>query len=212
MAESVALLTDNVLREAVVGKVSARLGMSANDFRALLKKTRSGQGARRDSVDLLGSAEPEENDAGETTVKFEKPPVGVTFLLKLALEHAEARQWLHDQAWEELLPRVVGGELLAKLLAVEIDVNDPNVTTAFLANLPPAEESFLTGLLMDKSFPHPMLVLRDSWRGLERTLLMERLATLESQMRLPDVASEEITRLQKEVLDLQVRLKDIARP
>ena len=30
MAESVALLTDNVLREAVVGKVSARLGMAAD--------------------------------------------------------------------------------------------------------------------------------------------------------------------------------------
>ena len=211
MAESVALLTDNVLREAVVGKVSARLGMAASDFRALLKKPRPGQHARRASVDLLASAAPEENDAGETTVKFEKPPVGVTFLLKLALEHAEARQWLHDQAWEELLPRVVGGELLARMLAVELDVNDPSTTAAFLATLPPAEESFLTGLLMDKPFPQPMLVLRDSWRGLERTLLMEHLASLESRMRLPDVPSEEITRLQKEVLDLQLRLKDIAR-
>ena len=64
---------------------------------------------------------------------------------------------------------------------------------------------------MEKPFPQPMLVLRDSWRGLERTLLMERLAALESRMRLPDVPSEEITGLQKEVLDLQLRLKDIAR-
>ena len=211
MAESVALLTDNVLREAVVGKVSARLGMAADEFRALLKKPRPGQGARRAAVDLLASATSEENDAGETAVKFEKPPVGLTLLLKLALEHAEARQWLHDQAWEELLPRVAGGELLAGLLAVEIDVNDPSATAAFLATLPPEEEAFLTGLLMDKPFPQPMLVLRDSWRGLERTLLMERLAALESRMRLPDVPNGEITRLQKEVLDLQLRLKDIAR-
>ena len=36
--------------------------------------------------------------------------------------------------------------------------------------------------------------------------------TLESRMRVPDVSTEEITRLQKEVLDLQLRLKDIARP
>ncbi len=64
MAESVALLTDNVLREAVVGKVSARLGVSANDFRALLKKPRPARAARRASVDLLASAEPEETKPG----------------------------------------------------------------------------------------------------------------------------------------------------
>ncbi len=212
MADSVALLTDNVLREAVVGKVSARLGMAANDFRALLRKPRPGENARRSAVDLLAGATPETNDAGEeSAVAFEKPPVSLTNLLKLALEHAEARQWLHDQAWEELLPRVAGGELLSTILAVELDVNDPSATAAFLATLPPAEETFLSGLLMDKSFPQPLLVLRDSWRGLERALLLERLAALESRMRLPDVASEEITRLQKEVLDLQLRLKDIAR-
>ena len=65
---------------------------------------------------------------------------------------------------------------------------------------------------MDKPVTKPMLVARDSWRGLERTLLAERLTTLESHLRMPDLSVEEITRLQKEVLDLQLRLKDIARP
>lgn len=211
MAESVALITDNVLREAVVGKVSARLGMAAGEFRALLKK-RPGADARRPEVDLLASGAGEDGEADDPAAGFEKPPVGVTFLLKLALEHDEARKWLHAQAWEELLPRVAGGALLARVLAAELHVADPASTGAFLATLPPAEEAFLTGLLMGKPFPQPMVVARDSWRGLERTLLGERLATLESHLRLPGLSTEEITRLQKEILDLQLRLKDIARP
>ena len=209
MAESVVLLTDNVLREAVVGRVSARLGLSADDFRALLKK-RPASAPRRTEADFLAAGTAEES-AG-AAVLFDKPPLGITYLLKISLEHEEARRWLHDQAWEELLPRVAGGDLLAKTLGLELNVSDPAATSAFLATLPTAEEEFLTGLLMDRPFPQPMVVLRDTWRGLEQGFLRTRIAELESRMRLPDTPTEEIGRLQKEVLDLQLRLKDIARP
>lgn len=211
MAESVVLLTDAVLREAVVGKVSARLGMAAADFRALLKKPRSMAGARRADVDLLASGAAADGEPGESAESFEKPSVAVSNLLKLALENEEARGWLLEQSWEELLPKIAGGETLMKALAADLNVTQLSSVGAFLAALPPAEEAFLTGLLMEKPVSQAMIVARDSWRGLEKVLLVERLTALESHLRLPGASVEEITRLQKEVLDLQRRLKDIAR-
>ena len=211
MAESVALLTDNVLREAVVGKVSARLGMAAADFRALLKKRPSG-GARRPAVDLLASATAEDADAEEAGDGFEKPSVAVANLLKLALENEEARGWLLEQAWEELLPKISGGEFLMKALAATLNVRTLSSVAAFLATLPPVEEAFLTGLLMERPAALPMRVARESWRDLESRLINERLISIQGLQNDSGLSAEENVRLLKEVLDLTLRLKDIARP
>ena len=211
MAESVSLLTDPVLREAVVGKVSARVGLSAQDFRALLKR-RSLTGSRAVNVDLKT---PESATGGNAPVAdgpaFEKPSKIVSDLLKLSLEHAEARQWLSSQPWEEVLPRIGGSELLSHSLTAALTPGDAAATNAFLATLPPAEESYVTGLLSEKPYPHPLAATQDCWQGLEKKLLREQLVTLEGRLRLAEASPEETDRLQKEILDLQLRLKQIAR-
>ncbi len=99
MAESVSLLTDPVFREAVVGKVSARLGLSAQDFRGLLKR-KSYAGARSDEADLRASSATAPEKSTPDAPKFEKPPKVISDLLKIAVEHAEARQWLQAQSWK----------------------------------------------------------------------------------------------------------------
>ena len=210
MAESVSLITEPVLREGVVNKVSARLGISAQDFRTLLKKRPSG-GHKRGAADFRAGLAPEEGPAQDQAATFEKPPNSVVFLLRLALENEEARAWLLAQPWRELLPQVAGTELLVKALEAPLDVRDLAETSAFLATLPAAEESFLTGQLMERPFPQAMTVARDSWHDLARTQLKGQITALESRMRLPDISAEETTRLLKEILDLQLRLKDIAR-
>ena len=210
IAESVSLLTEPVLREAVVGKVSARLGISALDFRSLLKTKRSYR-PKSGGADFRAGDTPEEGAAKTPVSAFERPPNSVVFLLRLALENEEARAWLLDQPWRDLLPQVPGTELLIKALEAAIDVRDLSETSAFLAALAPEEESFLTGQMMEKPFLQPLTVARDSWQDLVRTLLKSRITALESRMRLPDVSTEETTRLQKEILDLQLGLKDITR-
>ena len=209
LAESVALLTDNVLREAVVGKISSRVGVSPSDFRALLRR-KPRAFPRRGEVDLQGNGE-EQTVETETAPGFEPPPKMLSDLLKVTLGDEEARVWLLAQPWEEVLHKIAGGDLLAKVLAAECSVSDPVAMTSFLAALPPEEEAFLTGLLMERSFPQPLAVARGWWMGLERKLLQERRVALEGRLRMPDVTPEDTVRLQKEVLDLELRLKDIAR-
>ncbi len=210
MAESVSLLTDPVFREAVVGKVSARLGMSAQDFRGLLKR-RSYTGARTGDVDLKGSNPATLGASTPSAPPFEKPPKVISDLLKISLEHDESRQWLQAQPWEEVLPRIGGSDLLFHSLAAELTVGEAAATNAFVATLPTAEEAFVTALLADKPYPHPLHAAQDCWRGLERTILRERLVALESRLRLSETSPEETAHLQKEILDLHLRLKQIAR-
>ena len=212
MAESVALLTDNVLREAVVGKVSARLGLSPQDFRALLRKKpayrlrpATGQADLR-----AGSEEPEAADP-DAPPDFEPPSREIAALLKVALQDEEARRWLLAQPWEEVLHQIAGGELLGRVLMADFPIDDSAGLGAFLATLPPGEETFLTGLVMERPFPQGLAVARGYWGGVESKILTERRVALEVQQNLPGKSAEEVVRLQKEVLDLHLRLKEIAR-
>ena len=210
IAESVALLTDTVLREAVVGKVSVRLGLSPQDFRALLRK-KPGPGPRSGQADLRASGAEPETPAPDAAPPFEAPSREIGILLKVALQNEEARRWLLAQPWEEVLHQIAGGDLLGRVLMADLSVEDSAALSAFLGTLPPAEEAFLTGLMMERPFPHPLAEARGQWHGVERRLLQERQTALEVQQGLPALSSEEIVRLQKEVLDLNRRLKEIAR-
>jgi DNA primase len=210
MAESVSLITDHVLQEAVVGKVTARLGLAPADFRPLLK--RRPRGPRRPEADLAGPGLRENDAPAEAPERFARPPNAVAMLLKLSLEHEEARAWLRQQPWPELLPHIGGAELLLRSLEADLAPANAASVSAFLTGLPGEAEAFISGLLQEKSFPQPMAVVRDGWRGLEKGLLKERRTALESRMRLPELSIAEQTELQKEILDLQQRLQDIAQP
>lgn len=109
------------------------------------------------------------------------------------------------------LPRIGGSDLLYHALTAEFTAGEPAGTNAFLATLPAAEESYVTGLLVERPYPHPLNVAQDCWHGLEKRILREHLVALESRLRLGDASPEETARLQKEILDLQLRLKQIAR-
>ena len=210
IAESVALLTDNVLREAVIGKVSARLGLSAQDFRALLRR-RPAARAAQGPADLRASGTEDESPDAPADPGFEAPPREIGTLLKVSLEDDEARHWLVAQPWEEVLHQISGGELLGRVLMTDFSVQDSVALGTFLGTLAPGEEAYLTGLMMDRPFPQPLATARGWWGGLERKLLLDRQTALEVQQNVPGTSAEEIARLQKEVLDLNQRLKEIAR-
>ncbi len=210
MAESVSLLTDPVFREAVVGKVSARLGLSAQDFRGLLKR-RSYAGTRGGEADLKAGSPAAPEASVPDALAFEKPPKVISDLLKLSLEDPEAREWLQTQAWEEVLPQIGGSELLYHALTAALTPGDAAGTNAFMATLPPAQESFVAALMAEKPYHQPMRATQENWRDLENSILREHKVALEGRLRLPDTGAEETARLQKEILDLQLRLKQIAR-
>jgi DNA primase len=199
MAEFVALLTDPVLRDTVINQVSARLQIPAGDLRSMAKPQRR---ERRDEAEEPG-------DAG---VPARKPSKTIALLCLLALSDAEARAWLLAQDWRTAAAQDADGDLLAVVLGAEFEPGDANSVNSLLAGLPAETEAALSQALLEQLPPNPAAVAEECWHELERCGLRRRIDAITSRLRSPEVTEDEMLRLQKEVLDLQRRLTDIARP
>jgi hypothetical protein len=81
----------------------------------------------------------------------------------------------------------------------------------FQTTLSPAEESLVSGWLLQKMPANPATVAREWWDGLGQAILRRELAEAESRLRLPSLTTGEIMQLQKQVLDLRGQLRDVPR-
>jgi DNA primase len=99
-----------------------------------------------------------------------------------------------------------------KILSAKFTPGEASSANAFLATLDAREEAFVSGLLEEKPPANAMTIAHDCWRDLERREIKRRVDALQARLRAADVSIDEVARLQKEILDLQKRRSDIARP
>ena len=198
MAESVSYMTDAVLRETIINRVTVRLEVSAQEFARLLKTPQPPAGG--DDELAAPAREPLTLDP-------------TLHLLALAiLRDAGAREWVLEEDWTQMLADDPGADLLAKILRADIRPDDPASVTGFLSTLSAEEESAASTLLEERAPEHAMTIAHDCWRELERRKIRRRLDAAQARLRAPGQDLERIVAAQKEVLDLQKRLSDIARP
>ena len=194
LAETVARVHDPMMRNEVINKVTARLGVSAVDFETLLPKP---QRARTP-------------EAAPRTVA-PAPRHEIAMLCLLALRDAEARNFLLTQDWKEVLRETPGAEILEKILESDLRPDDPASLNVFMSSLSPAEESLVSGWLLQKMPPHAETVARDWWQGLRQPALRRRLQAAESRLKLPKLSAGEVVALQKQIVDLRRQLDDFSR-
>jgi DNA primase len=198
MAESISLIKEAVLRETVMNKVTMRLEISTQEFVRLLKAPPAKKSEAEDSV-LVEVA------------KIQLDPT-IRLLSLVALRDAGAREWLLDEPWDRMLADDPESALLMKILSADLDPADPASIHVFLTTLDAAEESAVSDLLGDKPPAHPLAFAHDCWRELEKRRFLRRRMSLEARLRNPDLPADLALEIQKEILDLQKRLSDIARP
>lgn len=198
LAESVRLLTDPVLRDTVMNKVAARLEIPTADFRTMLAKAPAPP-RTESSEKLAGPAVPSMSNT-------------LRLLCQLALTEPEARTWLFEQPWREILESHPEADLLLKILSAEIRPGEANSITAFSSTLAQGEDAIISSLLLEKRAGDVETLVRDCWRDLRVREIKRRQESLASRLRTPNLPMEEVGRLQKEILDLQKRFTDIARP
>ena len=133
-------------------------------------------------------------------------------MLKVALTDPAAREWLREQHWAPVLAESEDSALVQKVVFATMNVDDPASLTAFLSTLDPAEEAALIDILEGRKPEFAMMIANDCWRELERRQIRRRLEAVQARLRAPEQALETIVAAQKEILDLQKRLTDIARP
>jgi hypothetical protein len=130
----------------------------------------------------------------------------------LALRDAEVRAWVLAESWREALAAEPESALLQKILEADLRADEPSSINAFLVTLDVAEEAAVASLLEEKLPPNAMIIAQDCWRELERRGIRRRIDAVQSRLRGRDSPVEDQVKWQKEILDLQKRLSDIARP
>jgi hypothetical protein len=177
-----------------MNKISARLAIRFADFETLVKR-----------------GEPPRQGNAKVVPPISAPSHDVAMLCLLALRDEEARAFLLEQNWREVLESVPGADLLTKILQVDLRPADPASLNLFQTTLSPAEESLVSGWLLQKMPANPATVAREWWNGLRQAILRRELAAAESRLRLPNLTTGEIMQLQKQVLDLRGQLHELPR-
>ena len=199
MAEWIGRLGDPMLREAVMHKASARLEISMTEFARLLK---------------LSAAKPLEPEAATEMREAERVTLDPTarLLALVALHDAAARAWILAEPWRRIFGDDPDAALLVKILAADLQPGSQASIHAFLTTLEAAEEAVVSGLLGEPPPAHAMTQAHDCWRDLERRQIRRRIEAIQARLRTPNLDFAEQSKLQKEILDLQKRLIDVARP
>ena len=195
LAETISHVRDPLMRGEVVRKVTARLGLPAADFENLLRKQTRDPGRSSDRARLPAGSAPRHD---------------VAMLCLLALRNETARDFLREQNWREVLSQTPDAELLVRILESDLRPSDAASLNAFMATLPPAEESLVSSWLLQKIPSNAGTLVEDWWRGLRHSGLRRQLEVAESRMKLPQLSTGEVVNLQKQILDLREQLHELS--
>jgi DNA primase len=201
LAETVSRVRDPLMRAEVVSKVSARLGVAAQDFQSLLPKQRS---------ESLRSGDKSEADGTRETAPA--PRHDIAMLCVLALRDEEARAFLREQNWQEILRQVPDGEILARILQSDLRPDDAASLNAFMVTLSPSEERMISSWLLQKVPPNAPAMVEKWWLGIRQAVLRRQLNVAANQIKLPNLSTGEVVNLQKQILDLQEQLHELSQP
>jgi DNA primase len=192
-----ALVRDAVLREAIVGRVSSRLGVSP----ALIRDAMKAPAAEPDP-----SSSTQETPAPPESIQLSE---GLRILCQLALASAEVREWLRaSPPLAEFEPRAA---LIDKLAGAEFPDGAPP-PASLLAELPAAEERFLSSLETLRAVPDPLDRAKSTVQGLQVQHLLQTIEGLKSRVADSSLPMEERLKFQKQILDLKIRVADLRRP
>ena len=198
MAEFISLISDKVLREAVMNDAARRLDLSTQEFIRLLK------------------APSPRKSAADGDAPAEAPPLAldptIQLLAHVALHDAAARAWLLAEPWEQLLKNDPEAALLSKILAADFHPGDHSSLHALFAGLDPSEEAAISGILAEKPRPNAIFIANAAWCDLERRRIQRAMEAILAGLKNPRLEPSEQSRLQEEYIRLKDRLGGISGP
>lgn len=204
LAETVSRVRDPLMRGEISSKVSARLGVAAQDFHSLLPKQRSESFRSGDRFEAHGPPNP----AGTAPM----PRHDIAMLCLLALRDEKAREFLREQNWHDILGQVPDGEILARILKSDLHPDDATSLNTFMVTLSPPEERLVSSWLLEKVPSNAGAMVEKWWLGLRQAVLRRQLDVAANKIRLPNLSTGEIVNLQKQILDLQEQLHELSQP
>ena len=203
LAETVSHVRDPVMRGEVMTKASARLGVAASDFQALVSRQKSGDR-------FLARDPPAASDS--TGAMAPAPRHEISMLCILALRDEAARDFLCQQNWREILAHVPDAEFLIRILESDLRPDDAASLNAFMVTLSPADERLVSFWLLQKMPADAGAMVEKWWLGIRQAVLRRQLSVATNQIKLPELSPGDIVNLQKQILDLQEQLHELSQP
>jgi DNA primase len=203
LAETVSRVRHPLMRGEVMSKVSARLGVPAQDFEALVSKQKGHEAA-------FDRERPSETHAAGTMARA--PRHDIAMLCLLALRNETARDFLLQQNWREILAHVPDAEILSHILENHLRPDDPASLNVFMVTLPPAEERLVSSWLLQKMPENAGAMVEQWWLGIRQTVLRRQLDVATNRIKLPELSAGDVVNLQKQILDLQEQLHELSQP
>jgi DNA primase len=203
LAETVSRVRDPLMRGEVVNKVSARLGVTAQDFQSLLPKQRTESLRSGDRSEAAGAPQDESAPV---------PRHDIAMLCLLALRDEKAREFLREQNWREILDQIPDGEMLGVILKSDLHPDNAASMNAFMVTLSPPEERLVSSWLLQKVPPNAEAMVEKWWLGIRQAVLRRQLDVATNRIKLPNLSTGETVNLQKQILDLRGQLHELSRP
>jgi DNA primase len=190
-----ALIQDAALREALLGRLASRLGIPQQAIRAVMK------------------APPAASEEAPPDERSEPEPIvltpGMAILCRLAMTSQEVRLWLREQDCPALDPQ---GTLLRAIARADFSDDSPMALASFLGSLGGAEERALTAIDLTRRAADPIGLAREAWGGLIAQNLNREIEGLKNRLGEPGLSAEARVKIQKQILDLKIRVADGFRP
>jgi len=199
LAELVAVISDQVAKDAVINHVAVRLGIGTAEFRGAVNDA---ERRPRHHYDHDG-----ERSAAAEPAAVDRP---VLLLCQLALQSHPVLDWLCEQT-ENLLDAIRGrpGEnLLRHILSKRPDPDHTPAVNAFLAALPPADQGALLPHLDEPLPEDPLAAAAETLGFMSQQNLQRRVEAKLAALSRADLCPAELRELQEEILDLQKLLKN----
>jgi len=134
---------------------------------------------------------------------------GMKMLGQLVLSSADVREWLRAQSpLAEFEPQA---SLLDKITRADFPDQTPP-PASLMAELSSAEERFVSSLEMLRAVPDPLQRAKSTVQGLRLRQFEQRIEDLKSRVGDSSLPLEERQKIQKQILDLKIRMADLRRP
>lgn len=193
IAPPLALVQDAVLRETILGRTASRLGLPQAAIRVAMK---------------VPSIESDETQAPQKEEELNLS-AGMEMLCRLTLCSQEVRECIRTQ--ERLDDFEPGAVLVTKLAQADYEDGAPLPPT-LLAQLTSAEERLVSAMDIHRPTPAPLDRARQILQGLRVQQLTREIEGLKSRIANPAIPAEERQKIQKQILDLTIRVADVRRP
>lgn len=226
LAADMALIEDKMLQDSLISRVTVRLGVGEDEIRKLVRNEMATQdrikkaqtrreAAARNRNSQSGTNGRPQNATDPEPEPFAEEPIkiqsrSIRLLCKALLTNRECRSSISDFPIPSFFEDLTETDFLIAVWKGKFDPEAPSSVNAFIGMLPSAQQSLAASLLNEDTATITPELARECLTALRKQSIQNRIAVTKSQLGTPNLTGDQVTLLNKQLLDLREQLHDSA--